>query len=80
MAYVMVYQRSVVMTTSVKTDSSVAKTVRNPATWQPRPTRSFVYNARIYIDCSSFFFSILEHKHFFKINNEPSSDVKTDKT
>ena len=32
MAYVIVYQRSIVITTSVKTDSSVAKTVRNPAT------------------------------------------------
>jgi len=33
----MVHHRSVVMTTRVYTDSSVAKTVRKPATWQPIP-------------------------------------------
>lgn len=37
MAYVMVYQRSLVITVNVKMESSLAKTVRNPATWQPTP-------------------------------------------
>jgi hypothetical protein len=40
MAYVMVYHRSQVITVSVKIDNSLAKTVRNPATWQPAPAGS----------------------------------------
>jgi hypothetical protein len=36
-AYVIVYQRSLVITVSVKIDSSLANTVRNPATWHPGP-------------------------------------------
>lgn len=37
MAYVMAYQRSDVITVSVKMESSEANTVRNPATLQPGP-------------------------------------------
>lgn len=43
MAYVMVYQRSLVITVSVKMDNSLAKTVRNPATWHPAPAASQIH-------------------------------------
>jgi hypothetical protein len=43
MAYVMVYHRSQVITVSVKIDNSLAKTVRNPATWQPPPAESQIH-------------------------------------
>lgn len=58
----MVYHRSLVITTSVNTDNSVAKTVKKPAIWQPIPTcfeqRDDIYVLKAYTEVQFIFLKL----------------------